>query len=1255
MEASPNRFAPVAARATANPPTEDYPSVPRLASHGGLRTILQRTLFVVGLLFAIRYLVWRVQHSMNPDHPWLFAVFFAAECMGILETALFYFTVWNPSNHKKVAALRDRTVDVFITTFDEPLDIVRETAVCAVRMSYPHRTFILDDGNRAEMKNMAAELGCEYIARTSREHAKAGNLNHAFFGMSKAEFVVLLDADHVPMPNLIEDTIGFFADEKIAIVQTPQDFYNLDSFQHKMNHKQGDAWQQQELFFSLIQPGKDDRGAAMFCGSPAVVRRSALEEIGGFATGTVTEDFHTSIRLQAKGYRILYFNRTLARGLAPQTYRFFATQWLRWGQGAMQIFRKERPLFRRGLSWKQRLCFFSSVYFYWMSYQKLILLLTPVLVLTTGIAPLKADLPIFWAYFWPYFISNVAAFAWVSGGLRSILLSEQMTLVKVPVLMKTTLGLRTKQRKFAVTPKAQGSSSRVRDLWPQIAILIAFAASIVMGCIRLYEGSSPRWVTVFSLFWAFCFMGLLLPIVRLALTKREQRKAYRFAGKLNIPVTFSISGPDAISERASTVSLNRHGLSMSRASALPLGSKIELKITLPDQNVGAIGRVFRNHQLKFNNAGTAVEVGIRFEQISPEAQDHISEYLFTKVAPEQAAILRLTRRSQAQSTLEQVPQIAGSSEPWAYKAGRAAIVILVLGYFTALCFGQTPSQTSQRATELLQEGKPADAVFFLQQALKENPSDAAIFRNLGKAHEWLGRFAESRDYYQRAIALDPNNGDGWYGLARVASWMGDRQASYKAYENALSLDPGNAEMQLSYAEVLSWDSRRRSDSVNRYRRIREQYPRLAAAQLGLAQALAWSGEIEKAESEYDDVLRSDPTNVQALIGKAEIAQWRLRPLHARDLSLTALRIAPRNPQVLRAAARAEISLGQYATAHSLADQLAALQYDQSIRVNEEIRHSQRTFIETGYTLRRDLKSPVDNRLSSDGFQTAVSMPLTSQTRWKFGFAPVIYQNSRHAYSANSYSVSLDSRPFARLQSSVMFTADSYSGKPADFGGKVSFAYLLSDPVRMHFEVDRSIVADSVHSAIGSAFGGTYLGAVRSNIASWGISITNFKRNVDGYMKLSGGFNSGRQLDPNRRMGVDAGIGKALRLSNPYLRLGYGVTLFSFAQDQSFLPAPDVDLRRAGGYFSPELFWDNFGLLSVSGRIKNAEWAMDGSLGMQQVRDFGKYWQRRLSSTLGVRITLPITERVTLTGSYNFINAGSAYQRNVLAISLRTYL
>ena len=516
-------------------------------------------------------------------------------------------------------------------------------------MRYPHKTYLLDDGGRKEVEELAGELGCSYVSRKDRTGAKAGNLNNAL-KQSDGEFIVTLDADHVPMPDLIDQLSGFFADPKAAIVQSTQDFYNLDSFQHLTHWEKQRAWQQQELFFSVIQPGKDGYDATFYCGSPAMVRRNALDSVGGFASESITEDMHTGLRLQKKGWKVLYYNRTVARGLAPQTYRGFATQWQRWGRGAMQVLRSENPLFSRGLSFGQRLSYFASFYFYWMSYQKFIYIATPIFCLLSGIYPLVATPRTFALYFLPYFLLNIAATASLQGGLRGFWLSEEFNIIKMPVLMKTIVGLFRREAAFKVTPKAQDAAAKWTEVWMQSFLLFGIVVALAVGGWKLYHAPPGYffWAIAVNMVWGIFYVGLLIPVTWRAMRHRELRDTYRFPNRLDVPVMFgyNTAGGGHVVGRGFARNLNRNGFSLTQKSAIPVGAVLAVELNLPSGTIRAHARTVRNQNF-FHGQNKRVSSGLIFEQIDPADQDSISKHLFWEVAPRHGAIMRLTHNSQA--------------------------------------------------------------------------------------------------------------------------------------------------------------------------------------------------------------------------------------------------------------------------------------------------------------------------------------------------------------------------------------------------------------------------------------------------------------------------------------------------------------------------------------------------------------------------------------------------------------------------------
>ncbi len=623
---------------------------PKRALKPGARLWAIRVLILVAVVFTIRYFYWRVNSTMNPAAKWFFYLFLVAEMLNFIEAALFYITTWKPTNRSPRPIILNRTVDVFITTYNEPAGLLRETVLCAVSLEYPHNTYVLDDGDRPEVAELARELDCAYISRKDRTAAKAGNLNNAL-RQTQGEFIVTLDADHVPMPGLIAELIGFFEDPKVAVVQTTQDFYNLDSFQHRTHVEKETGWQQQELFFSVIQPGKDGYNATFYCGSPAMMRRCALEEVGGFATESITEDMHTGLRLQKKGWKVEYYNHTVARGLAPQTYRGFATQWNRWGQGAMQVLRKENPLFSRGLSFGQRLNYFASFYFYWMSFQKFIYIATPIFCLLAGIFPLIAVPKTFAIYFLPYFLLNVFATASLQGGLGGFWLSEEFNLIKMPILMATSAGFFRKEVPFTVTPKARDTSARWTEVWLQSLLLIGVLVALGFGCWKLAHTAPAGyyfWALVVNVICVIFYIFLLVPVIWRAFRHKELRATYRFPSHLDVPVLFGYNadGGGRVVGRGFARNLNRNGFSVTQKDSVPLGATLAVELSLPTRTIHAHARVVRTSEF-FKGENKRISSGLIFEQIDPADQDAISKHLFWEVAPRHGNILRMTRRSQA--------------------------------------------------------------------------------------------------------------------------------------------------------------------------------------------------------------------------------------------------------------------------------------------------------------------------------------------------------------------------------------------------------------------------------------------------------------------------------------------------------------------------------------------------------------------------------------------------------------------------------
>jgi cellulose synthase (UDP-forming) len=248
-----------------------------------------RWIALVALLWGAVYLTWRVGWTHTGAQPEMYAVLLVAELVGWVNLVLFTFLAWRVPPTRHPAATPGRTVDVIVPTYDEPPEVLRATLLGCRALTYPHTTWLLDDGRRPEMAVLARELGANYLTRPDNSHAKAGNINHALPHLS-GELIAVLDADHVPLPHFLDALVGYFDDDKVVLVQAPHEFYNLDSIQHVAEDRH-----EQSLFFRIICPGKDRHDGAFWCGSGTVIRREPLIAIGGVQTATIAEDFHTTI------------------------------------------------------------------------------------------------------------------------------------------------------------------------------------------------------------------------------------------------------------------------------------------------------------------------------------------------------------------------------------------------------------------------------------------------------------------------------------------------------------------------------------------------------------------------------------------------------------------------------------------------------------------------------------------------------------------------------------------------------------------------------------------------------------------------------------------------------------------------------------------------------------------------------------------------------------------------------------------------
>lgn len=610
-----------------------------------------RTLALVALAYGWYWIWWRWTGTLN----WSVAAFAVAlalaETYRLISASLLTWTVWRLPNHDPPQPAMGRTVDVFITVYDEPLQLVRRTVMGAKAIRYPHATWVLDDGKRDEMAAMAAELGVGYIRRAGNEHAKAGNLNNAL-GVTTGEFILQLDADHVALPHMIHRLLGYFNDPKVGFVQSPHDFYNTDSFTHVVNDEGHRLWEENRIFFSLVQPGKDNWDSSFFCGSCGMIRRAALQEIGGFATQSVTEDMETSIVLHGRGWKSRYHGETLAYGLAPASASQYHVQRLRWGTGSMQILRKLNPLRYPGLSWKQRLQYLASCLDYLDGLQKLVFFAAPVLFFFTGWLPVSAADGEFLLRLVPYMVLTLLSFEMLSRGTGWVMLSERYGMTRFFTYILALAGFfRTKPVPFVVTPKGTADVP-FRTYAPQLVVAIACVAALLWAPIAAHYGwvtyadgfsSAAIWVNGAWLLWNLYFAVF---VVHQSIKSRQQRLDFRFVERRPVEVQLLSAGASTVA--ATTQDLNTFGLAFRAAQSIEPGTRVRIPLRLAGQEHAADGEIVRT-RASMSPFGRVYEHGVRFLDLPLATRDALELHCAHESVPSWHARYRLSMPFVAQA------------------------------------------------------------------------------------------------------------------------------------------------------------------------------------------------------------------------------------------------------------------------------------------------------------------------------------------------------------------------------------------------------------------------------------------------------------------------------------------------------------------------------------------------------------------------------------------------------------------------------
>jgi len=586
----------------------------------------------VAMLTALIYLSWRVIFTIPTENlagRIAGIVLVVVEILGLIQMMASTVVGWHKPRVRQISTPAEAglpTVDIFICTYSESPTVLEPTLAGAMGIAYDGvvSVYVCDDGSRAEIRELTERYGAHYVEREEHEHAKAGNLNNAM-NHSNGQLVVTLDADMIPTVDFLEKTVGYFTEADLAFVQAPQAFHNQDAFQY--NLFSGEVLpNEQDYFMRSLQAGKERFNAVMYVGSNTVFRRSALEAIGGFATGVITEDMATGMLLQAAGFKARFVPDIIAAGLAPESFGDLLTQRTRWARGNIQTARRWNPLRLPGLNGMQRWVYADGIVYWHFGIFKIVYILAPLVYLLGGIPVVDAQVSSILVFWGPYFVASFVSVRAVSRARRSFTWTHVYEIAMAPTIAVAVIGewIGLSTRVFAVTPKGV-STQKLNFRW-QLAIphivLLALSIAALLNAFIFSAGSFRPDSLAITTFWtAYNIVGLVMAVL-VCLERPRQRGTERT--DVDIPVTARLWGGRLVTGRV--LDLSFHGARI----AFPWSSDFQ-----PED----AGRGFSDNVAVWLHGVGAVTGRSRW--VSDTADGMLVGFQFDRLAPQQAiAVMR---------------------------------------------------------------------------------------------------------------------------------------------------------------------------------------------------------------------------------------------------------------------------------------------------------------------------------------------------------------------------------------------------------------------------------------------------------------------------------------------------------------------------------------------------------------------------------------------------------------------------------------
>ena len=593
-------------------------------------------MIVLSISASSRYMYWRVTDTVGFTN-WVDACFgfglLLAELYAFLVLLIGYFqTAW-PLQRRPVPMPQDvdtwPSVDVFIPTYNEPLEVVKQTVFSAMQMDWPEdrlHVYVLDDGRREEFRDFCEELGVGYLTRDNNAHAKAGNINAAL-AVTGSDYVAIFDCDHIPTRSFLQICMGWFIrDPKLAMLQTPHHFFSPDPFEKNLDtfHVMPNEG---ELFYGIVQDGNDLWNAAFFCGSCAIIKRAPLLEVGGVAVETVTEDAHTALKLSRHGYNTAYLELPQAAGLATESLSAHVGQRIRWARGMAQICRVDNPLFGPGLKLGQRLCYFNAMLHFFYGLPRLVFLTAPLAYLLFSAHVFQATAAMITAYALPHLMHASITNSRIQGRFRYSFWNEVYESVLAWYIMRPVLVafVNPKLGKFNVTAKGGVIEQSYFD-WsiarPYLILLLLNLLGFVVGIWRMVAvGPSSEVFTTLVINMVWTAYNIILTSASLAVASetRQVRSTPRVTAALPAALRFA-DGKTLVCE-TDDFSQSGVGLRVPNELQLETGSEVHVSLFRTDEE-GTFPA-----QVTFSGGG---RLGLRFEGLSLRQQADIARLTFAR-------------------------------------------------------------------------------------------------------------------------------------------------------------------------------------------------------------------------------------------------------------------------------------------------------------------------------------------------------------------------------------------------------------------------------------------------------------------------------------------------------------------------------------------------------------------------------------------------------------------------------------------------